>query len=76
MNPCRDALKDSREYVRDNAAEALGDLGNKAESAVLVLVETLADASGSVRSHTIEALGTTSQSSAIACSWDREGIRR
>ena len=41
-------------------------MGNKAESAVPALVETLADTSGSVRSHTIEALGTTSQSSSIA----------
>ena len=53
----RDALKDSREYVRDNAAEALGDLGNKAEPAVPALVEMLTDASGSVRSHTIETSG-------------------
>ena len=67
VDALQEALKDSREHVRDTAAEALGDLGNKAESAVLALVETLAaDASGAVRSHTIEALGTTSQSSSIA----------
>ncbi|CAI7992465.1 hypothetical protein GBAR_LOCUS1009 [Geodia barretti] len=66
VDALRDALKDSREYVRNNAAEALGDLGNKAESAVPALVETLADTSGSVRSRAIEALGTTSQSSSIA----------
>ena len=63
----REALKAPYEYTRNSAAEALGDLGKKAEPVAPALVETLAaDTSGSVRSHTIEALGTTSQSSSIA----------
>ena len=62
----RDALKAPNEYTRHNAAEALGDLGKKAEPVAPALVETLTDESGSVRANTIEALGTTSQSSAIA----------
>lgn len=83
VDALRDALTDSREHVRDNAAEALGDLGMKAESAAPALVNTLADDAASVRAHAIEALGTTSQRSSVAVprlidalSDNRDSVRR
>ncbi len=66
VDALRNALKESPEHVRAIAAEALGDLGTKAEPAVPALVESLDDESDSVQARTIEALGTTSQSSSLA----------
>lgn len=79
----QNALKDTPVNVRANAAEALGDLGTKAEAAVPSLIEALQDEANAVRVRAIEALGTTSQSSscavpdlAKALEEDNEGIKR
>ena len=72
----RDALKDPCEYTRDNAVEALGDLGNKAKPAVPDLVELLTDESGSVRSHTVEGVRHNESSEFCCCSGSYKGVGR
>ena len=61
-----DVMQDQNEWVRDSAAEILGDIGPLAQPALPELIQAIQDESEQVRAHAAEALGTAGQMESTA----------